>query len=132
MSRDGRTVIPRGAPVGLSVVYVQRAGRLKGRDRIDLKVDSITLNGRMYPVVSTTAESSAGRQGHKALRDTGIGAAAGGVIGALAGGGKGAAIGALVGGGGGAAVAATTGGKPLRIPPESVFTFQLRAPLRVK
>jgi lactate permease len=43
-----------------------------------------------------------------------------------------AAIGSLVGGGGGAAVAAATGGKHVSIPPESVLTFQLQSPLRVR
>jgi hypothetical protein len=66
------------------------------------------------------------------LKGTGIGAAGGGVIGAIAGGGTGALVGALVGGGGGAAVSAATGKKHLSIPPESVLTFQLQAPLRVK
>jgi hypothetical protein len=116
----------------LSAVNIEKSSRIKGRDRIDLKVDSITFNGRTHPVASTIAESKGGKKGHKALRDTGIGAAAGGVIGAIAGGGSGAAIGSLVGGGGGAAVAAATGGKHVSIPPESVLTFQLQSPLRVR
>jgi hypothetical protein len=128
----GSVVIPRGAPVVLSAVNIEKSSRIKGRDRIDLKVDTITFNGRSYPVASTIAGSKGGKKGHKALRDTGIGAAAGGVIGAIAGGGSGAAIGSLVGGGGGAAVAAATGGQHLSIPPESVLTFQLQSPLRVR
>ena len=132
MTSDGRVVIPRGAPVELSAVNVEKSSRVKGRDKIDLKVDSITFNDRTYPVASTTAQSRANRKGRRALKSTGIGAAAGGVVGAIAGGGTGAAVGALVGGGGGAAVAAATGGDHLRIPPESVLTFQLQSPLRVK
>jgi hypothetical protein len=128
----GSVVIPRGAPVVLSAVNIEKSSRIKGRDRIDLKVDSITFNGRSYPVASTIAGSSGGKKGHRALRDTGIGAAGGAVIGAIAGGGTGAAIGSVVGGGGGAAVAAATGGKHLSIPPESVLTFQLQSPLRVR
>jgi hypothetical protein len=59
-------VIPHGAPVQLSVVDVRNAGRVKGHDRIDLKVDSITFNGKIYPVASTIGGSRgrpAGPQG---------------------------------------------------------------------
>src|SRR5260370_30529838 len=52
----GSVVIPRGAPVVLSAVNIDRSSRIKGRDRIDLKVDSITFNGRSYPVTSTISE----------------------------------------------------------------------------
>ena len=105
---------------------------MKGGDRIDLKVDSITFNGKSYPVISTIAGSKGGRQGRRTLRGTGIGAASGAVIGGIAGGGTGAAVGSILGGGGGTAVAAATGGKHLRLPPETMLTFQLQSPLRVR
>jgi hypothetical protein len=129
---NGAILIPRGAPVQLSVVDVQRAGRLKGRDRIDLKVDTISFNGRSYAVATSMAGSRGSKQGKRSLIGTGVGAGAGGLIGGLAGGGVGLAVGALVGGGGGAAVAAATKGHHLTIPPESVLSFQLQAPLRVR
>lgn len=129
---DGRVVFSRGAPVQLSAVNVKKAGHIKGRDRIDLKVDSITLHGKSYPVVSTIAESVGDRQGNRTLRGAGIGAGAGAVIGGIAGGGKGLAIGSLLGGGAGTAVAAGTGNKPLSIPPETVLTFRLQSTLKVK
>ena len=131
VTSHGAVLIPRGTPVELSAVTVKTSGTLKGRDVIDLKVDSILLNGRRYPVVTTMAESKGHKRGNRTLKGTGIGAAAGGVVGALAGGGKGALIGGLLGGGGGTAVAAATGNKRLRIPPESVFTFKLESPLWV-
>jgi hypothetical protein len=131
MSHGGAVLIPRGAPVQLSAAGVNKSGRLKGRDRIDLKVDSITFNGRTRPVVSSVAESKGTRKGRRALRNSGIGAGAGAIVGGIVGGGAGAAIGALAGGGGGAAVSAATGGKHLTIPPETVLSFQLQAPLRV-
>jgi hypothetical protein len=131
-SRDATILIPRGAAVQLSAVNVRRSGRVRGRDRIDLKVDSITFNGKTYPVVSTIAESKGSRRGSRTLRGTGIGAGAGALIGGIASGGVGLAVGALVGGGGGTAVAAATGGKHLRIPPETVLSFQFQSPLRVK
>ena len=129
-NRDGAVLIPRGAPVQLSVASVNRSGRMRGRDRIDLKVESITFNGQTHPVVSTISESRGSRQGRRTLRGTGIGAGAGALIGGLAGGATGLGVGALIGGGGGTAVAAATGGKHLTIPPETVLSFQLQSPLR--
>jgi hypothetical protein len=132
MNLNGSVLIPRGAPVQLSVVSVHKEGRLKGRDRIAVKVDSISFNGRSLPVVSSVAESRGNRQGRNTLRDAGIGAGAGGLIGGLVGGGTGLAVGALVGGGGGTAVSAATQKSRLTIPAESVLSFQLQSPLRVK
>jgi hypothetical protein len=128
----GGMVIPRGAPVQLTAVNIQRAGRVEGRDRINLRVDSITFRGRVYPVTSSISETRGGKRGRRTLTGAGIGAAGGGAIGAIAGGGTGALVGALVGGGGGAAVSAGTGKRNLSIPAETVLTFQLKAPLLVR
>jgi hypothetical protein len=131
-SANGSVLIPRGAPVQLSVVNVQTSSRVSGRDRIYLRADAITFNGRTYPVVTNVAESKGVKKGHRTLSRTGIGAGAGALIGGIAGGGTGAAVGALVGGGGGTAVAAATGGQHLTIPPESVLSFRLNSPLRLR
>jgi hypothetical protein len=128
----GGMVIPRGAPGQLTAVNIQKAGSVEGRDRIDLRVDSITFHGRVYPVTSSVYDTKTGKRGRRTMKGAGIGAAGGGLIGAIAGGGTGALVGALVGGGGGAAVSAATGKKHLSIPPETVLTFQLQAPLWVK
>ena len=125
-------VIPRGAAVRLSVVSMKKSSRITGRDKIDLQIKSITLGGRNYPVTTTVVESKGAGKGGRTLKSTGIGAGAGALVGAIAGGGTGAAVGALVGGGGGTAVAAATGGKHLTIPPETVFSFVLRSPVRLE
>lgn len=131
-SPNGSILIPRGAPVQLSVVNVQTSSRVSGRDKIYLRADAITFNGRTYPVVTSVAESKGVKKGHRTLTRTGIGAGAGALIGGIAGGGTGAAVGALVGGGGGTAVAAATGDRHLTIPPESVLSFRLNSPLRLR
>ncbi len=128
----GAVLIPRGASVQLTAVRVKKANRISGRDRIDLKVDSITFRGRNYSVVTTVAESKGGGKGARTLTRTGIGAGAGALIGGIAGGGTGLAVGMLAGGGAGTAVAAATGGHHLTIPPESVLSFQLQSPVRMR
>jgi len=60
-----------------------------------------------------TVES--GSRGKQTLKRSGIGAAAGAVIGGIVGGGKGAVIGAVVGGAAGAGSIAVTGSKELRL-----------------
>jgi hypothetical protein len=127
----GAILIPRGASVELTAVRVKKSNRVSGRDRIDLKVDSIAFKGRSYSVVTTIAESKGSGKGTRTLTRTGIGAGAGGLIGGIAGGGTGLAVGMLAGGGAGTAVAAATGKSHLTIPPESVLSFQLQSPLRM-
>jgi hypothetical protein len=54
-------------------------------------------------------------RGRQTIKRSGIGATAGAIIGAIAGGGKGAAIGLIVGGAAGAGSVAMNGGKELKI-----------------
>ena len=132
MNSAGAVVVPRGASALLTAVRVTKSSRISGRDRIELKVDWIEYRGMHYPVVTNVAEWKGGGKGKRTLSRTGIGAGAGALIGGVAGGGAGLAIGALAGGAGGTAVAAATGGKRLTIPPESVLSFQLHSPLKLK
>jgi hypothetical protein len=129
-NRNGTVLIPGGAKVELRAVNVARPGRMRPRDRIDLKVDSVTFNGKIYPIVSSIIKSRDGRKGSRTLRSTGSGAGSGAPIGGTPRGGPGAAIGALVGGGGGTAVAQASAAN-LRIPSETVLSFQLQRALRV-
>jgi hypothetical protein len=56
-----------------------------------------------------------GSRGKQTLKRSGIGAAAGAIIGGIAGGGKGAAIGLILGGAGGAGSIAINGSKELKL-----------------
>ena len=95
---------------------------------------SISIDGRRYEL-STTDLTEKGRSGIGANKRTGEfaggGAAIGAIIGAIAGGGKGAAIGAGSGAGAGAVTEILTKGK-IKVPVESILTFKLDQPLRVK
>jgi hypothetical protein len=128
---DGKVVIPKGAPVKLTVSSVQASGRLSTPAKLYLRLRSVTVGGKTY----TIATSSAGRTlGGKGKRDAGFiggGAAGGAVIGALAGGGKGAAIGAAAGAGAGTAGAAATGKKDIEFPAETRLAFTTRAAVTI-
>lgn len=121
---NGRIVIPRGAAATLEVVGVAEASNMKGRDRIALKVHSLHMDGRDYPVASNYVELKGRSEGKRAARRIGAGAGIGAAIGGLIGGGSGAAFGALAGGGTGAAITGS-GKKNLVVPAETRLQFQL-------
>ena len=125
----GRVVIPRGAEVTLQAAAVKQAGRLKGSDEISLKMNSISVNGKHFDVVTEPVTEKGGSEGKKTARRT-IGVAGlGAAIGGIAGGGTGAAIGAVTGAGVG--LAASAGGQSLKIPPETRFQFRLAAAVNI-
>ena len=90
------------------------------------------MNGRDIPVEAEPRTFSAKGKGKRTAVITGGGAALGGIIGGLAGGGKGAAIGALAGGGAGAGGSALTGNKDIVLPAEAAVSFQLTQPLDIR
>jgi hypothetical protein len=128
---EGKVVIPKGAPVKMTVSSVQASGRLSTPAKLYLRLRTVTVGNKTY----TIATSSAGRTlGGKGKRDAGFiggGAAGGAVIGALAGGGKGAAIGAAAGAGAGTAGAAATGKKDIEFPAETKLAFTTRAAVTI-
>ena len=109
---------------------IQKSGKIKGRTSMNLAFDSIempdgargTLHGyvtRVYGSGSGQADNEGGVESgsrtNQALKRGGIGAAAGAILGGIAGGGKGAAIGLILGGAGGAGSLAIQGSKELKI-----------------
>lgn len=127
----GDVIVPRGSDVELVAAKVEQGGKMKGSDLIQLKVDAIDVNGRMYPVVTNLSEAKTGGEGKKTSRKVLGGAGLGAIIGGIAGGGTGAAIGALAGGAGGTILSAT--GQPhLKIPAETRLQFQLLADVRIR
>jgi len=128
---DGDVIVPRGADVALVASKVKQGGKMKGSDLIELKVNSITVGGRAYQVVTTMSETKSAGEGKKTTRKVLGGAGLGAAIGGIAGGGKGAAIGALAGGVGGTVLAAS--GQPhLKIPSETRLDFQLAADWKIQ
>ena len=127
-------VIPAGSNAQAVIRSASQGGRFRGASDLVLDLQSVSIGGRQYQI-STADFQQKGREGVGANKRTatfaGGGAAVGAIIGAIAGHGKGAAIGALSGAGAGAAAQVLTKGGAIRIPAETVLTFQLDKPLRV-
>jgi hypothetical protein len=109
---------------------IQKSGKVNGRTSMNLDFDRITMQdgrtgvlhgyvSRVYGSDAGTADNEGGVQSgsrtKQAVKRGGIGAAAGAIIGGIAGGGKGAAIGLLIGGAGGAGSLAVQGSKELKL-----------------
>jgi hypothetical protein len=127
----GSTVIPRGASAVVQAVSVQQSGKMKGSDKISLKLNSIGFGGMAYPVTTEYVETKGSGEGKKTARKVGGGAGLGAIVGGIAGGGSGAAIGAAVGGVTGAAVA-SGGEEHLTLPAETRLQFQLSAAVSIR
>lgn len=136
VARDVRVgdvvVIPRGTRVSGTVTDAKPLGRFAGGAELQVRLDSIDLNGSELPVRTALQTFTAKGKGKRTAVMTGGGAALGGIIGGLAGGGKGAAIGLAAGGGAGAGGAAFTGNKDIVLPAESVVSFALSHSLEIR
>jgi hypothetical protein len=127
---NGAIVIPRGASAALQAVNVEQSGKMKGSDKISLKLNSIGFGGMVYQVASAYVESKGKGEGKRTTRKVAGGAGLGAIVGGIAGGGSGAAIGATVGGVTGAAVA-SGGEEHLKVPAETRLQFQLTAAVNI-
>jgi hypothetical protein len=125
-------VIPKGSTVAGTVTDAKPLGKFKGGALLDIRLDSINLNGYDMPVQAAARSFTQKGKGKRTAVLTGGGAALGGIVGALAGGGKGAAIGMAAGAGAGAGGSALTGNKEIVLPAESDVSFALTQELRLE
>jgi hypothetical protein len=128
---SGSIVIPRGASAHVQAVNVQQSGKMKGSDKITLKLNAVGFGGRVYEVTTAYVETKGKGEGKKTARKVGGGAGLGAIVGGIAGGGEGAAIGAAIGAVGGAAVA-SGGEEHLKLPAETRLQFQLNAAVNIQ
>jgi hypothetical protein len=128
---DGSTAVSRGSSVTGTVVDAKPLGRFKGGALLELRLTSITVNGREHRIQTAAMTTEEKGKGKRTAVMTGGGGALGAIIGGIAGGGKGAAIGAAAGAGAGVGGAAFTGNKEIVFPAESALSFKLRSPLEV-
>ncbi len=129
---EGKTVIRDGAGAHGTVVAAKSMGHFKGGALLEVRLDSVNIEGKDHPIETTAVARSTKGKGKRSATIIGGGAGAGALIGALAGGGKGAAIGALAGGGAGTAGAAFTGNKEITLPAESALSFKLSQPVELR
>jgi hypothetical protein len=139
---DNTLIIPRGATLHGSVVQSKRAGTLTGSPDLILKLVSLDLAGRTYPVYSYQFKV----EGMSKTKPTETKIKGGAVVGAVVGGvfngtakGTSTAVSKLAGAGAGAAVGAGLGtlvsasapGPSVVIPAESQMDFYLASPISV-
>lgn len=125
---NGTVMIPRGAEARLVV-------RRVNENTLALDLESVRVNGRIYRVDTNGIQQGAHDElgnNRRTGEFVGGGAVLGTLLGAVAGGGKGAAIGALAGAGAGAGAQVLTRGDHVRVPAESVLSFRLDHPLRLR
>ena len=129
---NGEVAIPAGVQVEGEVVDAKPLGRFAGGAQLQLKLDSVRVNGQQMPVQTAVFSQTLKGKGKRTGAMVGGGAGLGALIGGLAGGGKGAAIGAVAGAGAGTAGTALTGNKEIVLPAESAVAFALKEPLKIR
>jgi len=128
----GNTVVaPKGTDVYGRLANVEKSGTFTGKSELQLELTRMVIGGKDYPVVSSDYTLQGKGQGASTAKKVGGIAAAGAIIGAIAGGGKGAAIGAATGGAAGAGVQVLTKGAQVKVPSETLLEFRLQQPVAV-
>jgi hypothetical protein len=127
----GRMAIPQGAAVTGVVIAAKKAGKFKGGASLTLALESLTVRGHKYNIVTEYFAQESKGKGKRTAAMIGTGAGAGAAIGALAGGGTGAAIGALAGATAGT-LGSLTGKRDIELPAESALIFKLDLPLTLR
>jgi hypothetical protein len=128
------TVLPTGTEVRGKLTLVEEPHRTAGKAQLTLAFDEVVgPDGKTYALSTTPIVLEGAKEKVSDAGKVGIGAAVGGVIGALASKDKatGAVTGAVVGAVGGGAVALATKGKQLDLPVGQAFSVDLTAPVQV-
>ena len=129
---DGKIVIPTGARVQGLIRNAASSGRLKGRAVLSLTLRHIEWGGQSYQLETTSYSRTSARHKKRNWAFIGGGSGAGALIGGLAGGGMGVLIGSGAGAAAGIASAAITGRRQVRVPAESLISFNTRQLLAIQ
>lgn len=129
---DGIVVAARGQTIAGRVTDAQKAGRVKGVSRLEVRLTDLTLvDGEQAHVhsalFSKRGPTSVGRDAGAVATTTVVGAA----IGSAADWGEGTAIGAGAGAAAGVIGVLLTRGRPTLIYPESLLTFRIEEPVSI-
>ena len=124
---NGRTVIPAGATVSGYVSEVRSNKRLRKDGYLKLEFSTLTLDGgQPMEIRSQVVSVAESHSGDHTLRNGGLGAILGAVVGGIFEGKKGALIGAVVGAGGGVLA---TKGEEVDLPQGTLITLRLDQPM---
>lgn len=129
---NGNVVIPKGSDVGGVVVVAHKRGHFKGASTIELRLTSLTLNGKTYPLETRDFREHKKGKGKRTAGLIAGGSGLGMLIGGVASGGTGLVVGGLAGAGAGTLGAGLTGNKDLVIPAESIVHFKLSDDLEIQ
>lgn len=129
---DGNLLVPKLSRVKGVVAAAHKRGHFKGASLLELKLTSMTIDGREYAVQTNNLTQTKKGKGKRSAAFIGGGSGLGMLIGGLASGGTGLLIGGLAGGGAGTAAAGLTGNRDIDIPAESVVHFKLASDLVVQ
>jgi hypothetical protein len=129
---DKQTIVPRGAAVRGKIVEAKASGHLQDPGYLRLKLTTILVNGKSYPLQTSSIFVKGASHEKRNLALIGGGAGAGALIGGVAGGGKGALIGSAVGAAGGTGAAYATGNKDVGFAAERRLTFRLNESLSLQ
>jgi predicted small lipoprotein YifL len=132
LSSDNHVLVPKGALVGGVVDVSHRRGHFKGSSLLELRLTSLTMDGKRYPLETRDTARSKKGKGRRSTAMIAGGSGLGMLVGGLATGGTGLVVGGLVGGGAGTAVAGLTGNRDIDIPAESIVHFKLADDLIVQ
>jgi uncharacterized protein YcfJ len=127
---DGKVVIPAGSVVTLQIVQIAEAWNSGVKGTLVLSANDVDINGVRYPLTARASDYAyqmkARPIGAAEVAKTGIGAAAGAIIGHAIGGKTGTVVGAVGGGAAGAAVASKTANHDIIVHAGSSVTLTLR------
>ena len=132
LSAEGMEAIPAGTDVTGHIVDLKSAGKFAGQSLVVLQLDSISSNGKSYSLQTDQYRKEGNSRGKNTAEKVGGGAIIGGIIGAIAGGGKGRShrkrgwSGRWRRGSGREQEASQ-----IKLPSETVLNFTLQAPVTV-
>lgn len=131
-SLDNVVVVPKGTSVRGVVAVAHRRGHFKGSSLLELRLTSMTLDGKRYALTTQDLTETKKGKGKRSAALIGGGSGLGMLVGGVATGGVGLVAGGLAGGGAGTAAAGLTGNRDIVIPAESIVRFRLAERLRVQ
>jgi L-aminopeptidase/D-esterase-like protein len=126
---DGITAVPKGAEMRGVVSDAKESGRVKGKASLGIAFDRLVVRGETHQIQTAPVVLEAQDKKSDDVKKGGLGAAAGAVVGGIAGGGTGAAIGAVAGGAG---TVLATKGKEVEVPAGTVINVLMQSPLTLQ